>query len=73
MARTDIDIDEAACAEVMRRHHLTTKGDAVNFALRAVSGEALGRAEAAAMKGSGWVGDLDDMRASRAASRGQHR
>jgi Arc/MetJ family transcription regulator len=67
MTRTNIDIDEPACAEVMRRFHLTTKRDAVNFALRAVAGEALDVDGARAMKGTGWEGDLDEMRASRTA------
>ena len=67
MARTNIDIDEIACAEVMRRYHLGTKREAVNFALRAMASEALDLEGARAMKGSGWDGDLDEMRASRTA------
>ena len=31
MARTNIDIDDEACAVVMRRYQLATKRDAVNF------------------------------------------
>ncbi len=34
MARTNIDIDEEACALVMRQRGLTTKREAVNYALR---------------------------------------
>ncbi len=34
MARTNIDIDEEACALVMRQRGFTTKRDAVNYALR---------------------------------------
>jgi Arc/MetJ family transcription regulator len=34
MARTNIDIDEDACALVMRQRGFTTKRDAVNYALR---------------------------------------
>lgn len=67
MARTNIDIDEVACAEVMRRYHLATKREAVNFALRAMAGEALDVDAARAMKGSGWEGDLDQLRTSRTA------
>ena len=67
MARTNIDIDETACAEVMRRYHLATKREAVNFALRAMAGEALDVDSARALKGSGWEGDLDEMRAGRTA------
>jgi Arc/MetJ family transcription regulator len=65
MSRTNIDIDEVACAEVMRRYELTSKRDAVNLALRTVAGEALGLDGARALRGSGWDGDLDELRASR--------
>jgi len=34
MARTNIDIDEEACALVMRQHGFDTKREAVNYALR---------------------------------------
>lgn len=66
MARTNIDIDVDACAEVMRRYHLATKRDAVNFALRLVAAEALTLEEARALRGSGWDGDLSAMREHRA-------
>ena len=64
MARTNIDIDERACAVVMRRYGLRTKRDAVNFALRELAAE-LSVAEARRLKGSGWEGDLDELRADR--------
>lgn len=66
MARTNIDIDDKACAEVMRRYRLKTKREAVNFALRATASEALGVEEARQMRGAGWEGDLDEMRSDRA-------
>jgi Arc/MetJ family transcription regulator len=66
MARTNIDIDDAACEVVMRRYRLRTKRDAVNYALRSLAGEAMSDAEALAMEGSAWDGDLDAMRESRA-------
>jgi Arc/MetJ family transcription regulator len=65
MARTNIDIDEKACAEVMRRYQLETKREAVNFALNAVAGEPLSLKEARNLRGSGWDGDLDEMRSSK--------
>lgn len=65
MARTNIDIDEEACAAVMARYHLSTKREAVNYALRLVAAEALGLDDARALRGSGWEGDLDQMRAAR--------
>ena len=65
MARTTIDIDEAACLAVMERFRLGTKGEAVNLALRRLAGEALDLDAARQLRGSGWEGDLDDMRTSR--------
>lgn len=65
MARTNIDIDEQACGAVMRRYRLPTKREAVNFALRALAGEALSVDEARALRGSGWDADLDELRSSR--------
>jgi Arc/MetJ family transcription regulator len=66
MARTNIDIDDDACRVVMARYGLHSKRDAVNFALRALAAEPLTADEARRLRGSGWEGDLDAMRASRA-------
>lgn len=66
MSRTNIDIDEDYCQIVMQRYNLRTKREAVNFALRTVAGESLSLDEARRLRGSGWNGDLDSMRASRA-------
>jgi Arc/MetJ family transcription regulator len=65
MARTNIDLDEEACGVVMERYHLSTKRDAVNFALRTVAGEALDVDDARRLRGSGWDGDLEEMRSGR--------
>ena len=65
MSRTNIDIDEEACAQVMRRCQLDTKKDAVNFALRTIAAEPLSLDEAKQMRGSGWDGDLESMRDSK--------
>ena len=65
MAHTNVDIDERACTEVMRRYSLATKRDAINFALRTVAAERASVEEARAMRGSGWEGDLDELRDSR--------
>ena len=65
MARTNIDVDETACAEVMRRYSLTTTRSAVNFALRTLAAEPLSVEEARRMHGSGWDGDLRDLRRTR--------
>ena len=65
MARTNIDIDEKACTEVVRRYRFATKREAVNFALRTLAAEPASLEEARAMRGSGWDGDLDVMRSAR--------
>ncbi|MDE0103784.1 MAG: type II toxin-antitoxin system VapB family antitoxin [Bryobacterales bacterium] len=65
MARTNIDIDDEACAIVMRRFHLKTKRDAVNLSLRTLAAEPLSLGEARRLRGSGWEGDLDELRGDR--------
>jgi Arc/MetJ family transcription regulator len=65
MSRTNIDIDDKACTEVMRRYRLATKREAVNLALRTLAAEPLTVDEARALRGTGWEGDLDDMRTGR--------
>jgi Arc/MetJ family transcription regulator len=67
MARTNIDLDDEACGVVMRRYHFKTKRDAVNFALRTLAAEPLDIDEARRLRGSGWVGDLDQVRTARTA------
>ncbi|HEV7535999.1 MAG TPA: type II toxin-antitoxin system VapB family antitoxin [Acidimicrobiia bacterium] len=67
MSRTNIDLDDAACRAVMDRYQLSSKRDAVNFALRTLAAEALTVEEARQLRGSGWEGDLDVLRASRSA------
>ena len=66
MSRTNIDLDDDACQAVMDRYRLATKRDAVNFALRTVAAEPLSLDEARRLRGSGWNGDLDEMRTNRA-------
>ena len=65
MGRTNIDIDDDACAAVMRLYRLETKREAVNLALRALAAGPLDLEEARSMRGAGWEGDLDEMRAPR--------
>ena len=66
MARTNIDIDDELCRKVMDRFHLSTKREAVNLALQHLAGEPLDLAGARSLRGTGWDGDLDEMRSSRA-------
>jgi len=52
MARTNIDIDEEACALIMRQRGFTTKRDAVNYALRKAAIIPMTKEEMLAMEGS---------------------
>ena len=63
IARTNIDIDEKLVNRVMRRYGLTTKRAAVDLALRRLDLEPMSRDEALEMRGTGWEGDLDELRA----------
>lgn len=65
MSRTKIDIDDQACDEVMRRYRLATRSEAVNFALRTLAARPMSVDEARALRGTGWEGDLDEMRSYR--------
>lgn len=65
ITRTNIDLDDEACRAVMERYTLATKREAVNFSLRTLAAEALGLEEARRLRGSGWEGDLEQMRAGR--------
>ena len=67
MSRTNIDIDDRSCAEIMRRYQLATKRDAINLALRRLESEPLSLDEARHLRGSGWTGDLEEMRTNRRA------
>jgi Arc/MetJ family transcription regulator len=63
MSRTNIDIDDELIERVMRRYRLPSKRAAVELALRRLAGEPMSREEALAMEGTGWPGDLDELRA----------
>ena len=65
MASSNVNIDDDACAEVMRRYGFTTKREAMNFALRTLAVEPLSVDEAHALRGIGWEGDLDKLRSNR--------
>lgn len=64
VSRTNIDIDDDLVAGVMRRYGFSTKKDAVDFALRQVAGVPMTPREMHAMRGTGWDGDLDRLRAA---------
>ena len=62
MARTNIDIDDDLCRQVMARFNLATKREAVNLALRLLAAEPVNVDEARSLRGSGGSGDLGQMR-----------
>lgn len=65
MARTNIDLDDALVAEVMRRYGVTTKKKAVDLALRRLVGVPLTREFLLSLEGIGWDADLADIRRER--------
>ena len=70
MSRTTIDIDDKACAAIMRCYGFATKQEAVNFALKSLamepaSTEPLSLEEIRQLRDSGWDGNLDEMRTDR--------
>jgi Arc/MetJ family transcription regulator len=62
VARTNIEIDDELVERAMRLYRLETKREAVALALRRLVGDPMTKEEALAMEGSGWEGDLDEMR-----------
>ena len=67
--RTNVYLDDDLVGEVMRRYRLRTKREAVDLALRRLVGEMLEPGEALALEGSGWEGDLEELRRSRPSPR----
>lgn len=62
MARTNVDVDDELIARVMRQYSLPTKRAAIDLALRRLALDPMTRDEALAMRGSGWEGDLEELR-----------
>jgi Arc/MetJ family transcription regulator len=63
MARTNIEIDDELVGRAMRIYRLRSKREAVDLALRRLLSEPMDDCEALSMEGSGWAGNLDEMRA----------
>lgn len=55
-------IDDELVAQVMERYSLRTKREAIDFSLRKAVGGVMTKEEALAMEGTGWDGDLDEIR-----------
>jgi Arc/MetJ family transcription regulator len=64
--RTNIDIDDELIGRAMRVYGLKTKREAVDLALRRLVAEPFDLKAARAMRGSGWSGDLTEMRSGSA-------
>jgi len=62
MGRTNIEIDDELVARVMQRYGLRTKREAVDLALRRLAGERTPRDRVLQLEGSGWSGNLDEIR-----------
>jgi Arc/MetJ family transcription regulator len=60
--RTNVEIDDELIERVMRRYGLPTKRAVVDLALRRLDLEPMSREEALAMQGTGWEGDLSELR-----------
>lgn len=67
MSRTNIDLDDELVEKAMQLYSLRTKREAVDFALRRLVG-GFAQRDILDLKGSGWEGDLEEMRAGRVAS-----
>lgn len=66
MSRTNIDLDDELVVEAMRKYGLRTKKEVVDLALRNLVGPRLSPEFFESLRGIGWDGDLDEMRAGMA-------
>ena len=60
--RTNIELDERLVAEAMGMYGTSSMRETVDLALRHLVGERLTRDEALALRGTGWDGDLAELR-----------
>lgn len=63
--RTNIEIDDALIAEAMEALGVKTKREAVQIALERATRKSRQLRALEEMRGSGWEGDLDEMRTSK--------
>lgn len=68
MGRTNIELDDELVAEAMRRFGLRSKREAVDVALRRLVGPTLTPGFLRSLRGIGWDGDLEEMRAGTPAA-----
>jgi Arc/MetJ family transcription regulator len=60
--RTNVEIDQQLVTRVMQRYGLRTKRAAIELALRRLDIDPMTSEEAVAMRGTGWSGDLAELR-----------
>jgi len=63
VSRTNIEIDDQLLGRAMRLYRLPSKREAVDLALRRLVGNPLSREETLKLEGTGWAGDLAEIRA----------
>lgn len=64
-SRSPVLVDDHLLNRVMDRYRFPTRDAAVHFALRRAADPPMTREELLAMQGTGWEGDLDEMRRNR--------
>ncbi len=64
MARTNVVVNDKLIERAMRLYGLKTKREAIDLALRRLVGEHE-QIDMLDMEGTGWEGDLEEMRATR--------
>lgn len=60
--RTNVELDDEMLERAMRMYGTRTKKETVDLALRRLVGSDLTTEEALGLEGSGWEGDLEEMR-----------
>ena len=63
MGRTNIELDDALVKTAMARFGVRTKREVVDLALRRLVGPPLSLELLGSLRGIGWEGDLDELRA----------
>ncbi len=62
MARTTPTMNATACPDDVKRYRLTIQGDGASDDLQVLEWKGISGADARALRGSGWDGDLDELR-----------
>lgn len=65
LVRTNVVIDDRLIKRVMRRYGFRTKRETIDYALRRLDGSDDPWTAMLELEGSGWDGDLDEMRRTR--------